>query len=78
MKQSIEYLKKAIEYLEKCELESPYSNAVDIASAKIAIEIVELEHEIEDARQLHHMEDMDELIVKRDKLVNKINPAVKL
>jgi hypothetical protein len=55
MKQSMEYLKKAMEYLEKCELESPYANAVDIDSAKIALQIVELEHEIEDAKQLHHI-----------------------
>ena len=77
MKQSMEYLKKALEYLEKCELESPYANAVDIDSAKIAIEIVELEHEIEDARQLHHMEDMDELTKRRDALVKKIKPELK-
>ncbi len=73
----MEYLKKALEYLEKCELESPYANAVDIDSARIAIEIVELEHEIEDARQLHHNEDMDELTKKRDELVRKIKPEVK-
>ena len=30
MKNTIEYLAKAMEYLEKCELESPYSNSVDI------------------------------------------------
>jgi hypothetical protein len=74
MKQSVEYLKKALEYLERCELESPYSNAVDIESAKIAIQIVELEHEIEDARQLHHIEDMEELKKQRDILVKKIKP----
>ena len=66
----------AMDYLEKCELESPYSNSVDIESAKIALEIVELEHEIEDARQLHHMEDMEELIAKRDRLASKIKPEV--
>ncbi|HAW51075.1 MAG TPA: hypothetical protein DCX54_01920 [Flavobacteriales bacterium] len=78
MKQSVEYLKKALEYLEKCELESPYSNAVDIESAKIAIQIVELEHEIEDARQLHHIEDMEELKKQRDILIKKIKPEVKI
>ena len=77
MKQSVEYLKKALEYLEKCELESPYSNAVDIESAKIAIKIVELGHEIEDARQLHYLEDMEELKRKRDELVSKIKPVLK-
>lgn len=76
MKKSMEYLKKAQEYLEKCELESPYSNAVDIESAKIALEIVELEHEIEEARQLHHLEDMEELIKRRDLLTEKIKPEV--
>ena len=75
MKQSMEYLKKALEYLEKCELESPYANAVDIDSAKTAIQIVELEHEIEDARQLHHLEDMEELKKRRDALIKKIKPA---
>ncbi len=78
MKQSMEYLKKALEYLEKCELESPYANAVDIESAKIAVQIVELEHEIEDARQLHHLEDMEELKRQRDELVKKIKPDVKV
>ena len=77
MKQSMEYLKKALEYLEKCELESPYANAVDIDSAKIAIQIVELEHEIEDARQLNHMQDVEELRAKRDKLRQKIKPEIK-
>jgi len=78
MKQAAEYLKKALEYLEKCELESPYSNAVDIESAKIAIQIVELEHEIEDARQLHHIEDMEELKKQRDILIKKIKPEYKV
>ena len=76
MKQSMEYLKKAMEYLEKCELESPYANAVDIESAKLALQIVELEHEIEDAKQLHHLEDMQELKQKRDALLKRIKPAV--
>lgn len=76
MKQSMEYLKKALEYLEKCELESPYANAVDIESAKVAIQIVELEHEIEEARQLNHLQDADELRAKRDKLRKKIKPEV--
>ena len=74
MKNTIEYLAKAIEYLEKCELESPYKNAVDINSAKTAVQIVELEHKIEEARQLHHLEDMEELKIERDKLINLINP----
>ncbi len=77
MKQSMEYLKKALEYLEKCELESPYANSVDIDSARIAIEIVELEHEIEEARQLHHLEDMESLIKRRDELADKIKPKIK-
>ena len=76
MKQSMEYLKKAMEYLEKCELESPYANAVDIESAKIALQIVELEHEIEDAKQLHHLDDMEQLRKKRDELIKKIKPVV--
>ena len=41
MKNTIEYLAKAIEYLEKCEMESPYRNSVDINNAKVAIQIVE-------------------------------------
>ena len=72
----MEYLKKAMDFLEKCELESPYSNSVDIQSAKIALEIVELEHEIEEARQLHHLEDMEELIQKRDQLAKKVKPEL--
>jgi hypothetical protein len=75
MKKSIEYLAKALEYLEKCEMESPYRNAVDINSAKIAIQIVELEHKIEDAKQLHHYDDMDQLKKERDELVKMINPT---
>ena len=65
-----------MEFLEKCELESPYANAVDIDSARIALQIVELEHEIEDARQLHHLEDMEELKKKRDELIKRIKPKV--
>lgn len=76
MKQSMDYLKKALEYLEKCEMESPYANAVDINSAKIAIEIVELEHEIEEARQLNHLQDVEELRAKRDALRKKIKPEI--
>ena len=60
MKNTIEYLAKAMEYLEKCELESPYSNAVDINSAKVAIQIVELEHKIEEAKQLNHLADAEQ------------------
>ena len=60
MKQSIEYLNKALEYLEKCELASPYKNVVDVNNAKIALQMVELEHKIEDAKQLHHYEDVEE------------------
>lgn len=74
MKKTIEYLAKAIEYLEKCELESPYANAVDINSAKIAIQIVEMEHKIEDARQLHRYEDMEEYQKELDKLTKQIKP----
>ena len=60
MKATMEYTAKAIEYLERCELESPYKNVVDIQQAKRALQIVELEHRIEEARQLHHYEDMDD------------------
>jgi hypothetical protein len=59
MKKSIEYLAKAMEYLEKCELESPYKNVVDINNAKVALQMVELEHKIEEAKQLHHFDDME-------------------
>ena len=76
MKKTIEYLAKAIEYLEKCELESPYRNAVDINSAKVAIQIVELEHKIEDAHQLNKLEDMQEYQKALDKLTKQINPVV--
>jgi hypothetical protein len=59
MKKSIEYLTKAMEYLEKCELESPYKNVVDINNARVALQMVELEHKIEEAKQLHHYDDME-------------------
>ncbi len=72
MKKSMEYLAKAMEYLEKCELESPYRNAVDVESAKRALQIVELEHKIEEARQLHHYEDAKKLQKERDELFAKI------
>ncbi len=76
MKKSIEYLAKALEYLEKCELESPYRNAVDINNAKIAIQIVELEHKIEEAKQLKHLADAEQFKQERDELLRKINPPV--
>ena len=76
MKNTIEYLAKAMEYLEKCELESPYSNAVDINSAKVAIQIVELEHKIEEAKQLNHMADAEQFKKERDALSKQITPAV--
>ncbi len=72
MKKSMEYLAKAMEYLDKCELESPYSNAVDVENAKRALQIVELEHKIEESRQLHHYEDMEEFQKQRDELMAKI------
>lgn len=68
----MEYLAKAIEYLEKCELESPYRNAVDIENARRALQIVELEHRIEEARQLHHLEDVEQLKKERDEILAKI------
>ena len=74
MKNTIEYLAKAMEYLEKCELESPYSNAVDINNAKVAIQIVELEHKIEEAKQLNHLADADQFRKERDELLKKIAP----
>ncbi len=76
MKNTIEYLAKAMEYLEKCELESPYSNAVDITNAKVAIQIVELEHKIEEAKQLNHLADADQFKAERDELLKKITPSV--
>ena len=72
MKESSEYTSKAIEFLEKCELESPYKNVVDIEQAKRALEIVELEHRIEEARQLHHYEDMEEYKKQIKKLMKRI------
>lgn len=74
MKQSIEYIAKALEYLEKCELASPYKNVVDINNAKIALQMVELEHKIEDAKQLHHYEDVEEFKKELADLSKKINP----
>ncbi len=68
----MEYIAKAIEYLEKCELESPYKNVVSLEQAKIALQIVELEHKIEEARQLHHYEDMEQLKMDQAKLKEKI------
>ena len=68
----MEYIAKAMEYLEKCELESPYKNVVSIEQAKTALQIVELEHKIEEARQLHHYEDMELLKVEQDKLKEKV------
>ena len=68
----MEYLAKAIEYLEKCELESPYKNVVDIEQAKTAVQIVELAHKIEEARQLHHYEDVEELKGEMEKLMTKV------
>ena len=75
MKNTIEYLAKAMEYLEKGELESPYSNAVDITNAKVAIQIVELEHKIEEAKQLNHLADADQFKAERDELLKKITPS---
>lgn len=76
MKNSLEYLAKAVEYLEKCEMESPYKNAVDITSAKIAIQVVELEHKIEEAKQLNHLADAESLRAERDELLKHITPDV--
>lgn len=72
MKETMEYLREAVKYLEKCELSSPYKNVVDIEQAKRALQIVELEHKIEEARQLHHLEDMDEYKMELAKLLGKI------
>jgi hypothetical protein len=72
MKKSMEYLAKAIEYLERCELESPYKNSVDIENARRALQIVELEHKIEEARQLHHLDDVEKLSKERDEIFSKI------
>ena len=76
MKNTIEYLAKAIEYLEKCEMESPYRNTVDINNAKVAIQIVELEHKIEEATQLNHLADAKQFKAERDVLLKQITPAV--
>ena len=76
MKNTIEYLAKAMEYLEKCEIESPYKNAVDINNAKVAIQIVQLEHLIEEAKQLNHLADADQFKAERDELLKQITPAV--
>ena len=76
MKNTIEYLAKAMEYLEKCEMESPYKNSVDINSAKVAIQIVELEHKIEEAIQLNHLADAKQFRAERDVLLEQIKPAV--
>ena len=75
MKKSIEYLAKAMEYLEKCELESPYRNVVDINNAKTALQIVELEHKIEDAKQLHHYDDMEKYQKELEELTTKVKPV---
>ncbi len=72
MKKTLEYIAKAIEYLEKCEIESPYKNVVDIEQAKRAIQIVELEHKIEEAKQLHHYEDAEQLQKELDELAAKV------
>ena len=72
MKNAMEYIAKAMEYLEKCELESPYKNVVSLEQAKIALQIVELEHKIEEARQLHHYEDMEQLKMDQAKLKEKV------
>jgi hypothetical protein len=72
MKETMEYLRKAVQYLEKCELSSPYKNVVDIEQAKRALQIVELEHKIEEARQLHHLEDMEEFKMELEQLLEKI------
>jgi len=72
MKKTMEYIAKAIEYLEKCEIESPYKNVVDLEQAKTALQIVELEHKIEEARQLHHYEDMEDLKAEMDGLMKKV------
>lgn len=72
MKKSMAYLAKAMEYLEKCELESPYKNAVDIENARRALQIVELEHKIEEARLNKHTKQLETLQKKRDEILAKI------
>ena len=69
---TLKYLAKAMEYLEKCELESPYKNSVDVESAKRALQILELEHKIEEARQQHHTRIMEQFMKERDVLLEKI------
>jgi hypothetical protein len=53
-------------------MESPYKNVVDIEQAKTALQIVELEHKIEEARQLHHYEDMEEMKAEMERLMEKV------
>ena len=72
MKKTMEYIAKAIKYLEKCELESPYKNVVDIEQAKAALQIVELEHKMEEARQLHHYEDVEDYKKEMEGLMKKV------
>jgi hypothetical protein len=72
MKKSMQYLAKAMEYLEKCELESPYKNAVDVESAKRALQILELEHKIEEARQHKHFKVMEQYQKDRDAILEKL------
>jgi hypothetical protein len=72
MKKSMAYLAKAMEYLEKCELESPYKNAVDIENAKRALQLVELEHKIEEARLNKHPKQVETLQKQRDEILAKI------
>jgi hypothetical protein len=72
MKKTLEYIQLAMEYLEKCEIESPYKNVVDIEQAKRAIQIVELEHKAEEAKQLHHYEDMEEIKAQIKTLMDKV------
>jgi hypothetical protein len=72
MKKMSEYIARAIEYLEKCELESPYKNVVDIEQAKTALQIVELEHKIDEAKQLHRYGDMEAYKAEIAKLMEKI------
>ena len=47
---------------------------MDVNNAKIALQMVELEHKIEDAKQLHHYEDVEELKTELEGLSKKINP----
>lgn len=69
---SMQYLAKAMKYLEKCELESPYKNSVDVESARRALQILELEHRIEEARQANHVRVMEQCMKERDLLLEKI------